>query len=152
MRIGVISDTHGLLRPEAIAALEGCDTILHAGDIGHQKVLDGLHKIAPVIAVRGNIDRKPPLVMLPEVQDVVLGNVRIYMTHRPVDVPEIAGSHCDIVVCGHSHKPLVDECWGTPRLNPGSAGPRRFSLPISLGFINIRGGVASPEWRRLVET
>jgi len=137
--IGVISDTHGLVRPQAIEALEGVDMILHAGDVGNQEVLDTLNEIAPVVAVRGNNDKGEWAESLPDWEVVEIGNVSIYMLH---DVKEIdispAGSF-QVVVSGHSHKPAIEERRGVLYVNPGSAGPRRFTLPVSMAHLRVVG-------------
>ena len=137
--IGVISDTHGLVRPQAIEALEGVDMILHAGDVGNQEVLDTLNEIAPGVAVRGNNDKGEWAESLPDWEVVEVGNVSIYMLH---DVKEIdispAGSF-QVVVSGHSHKPAIEERRGVLYVNPGSAGPRRFTLPVSVAHLRVVG-------------
>jgi len=135
-RIGVISDTHGLLRPEALEALEGVDRILHAGDIGDPDHLDALARIAPVTAVRGNIDRGPWAESLPEAVSLTIGGLRIHMIHDRKDLqvdPKVEG--WNVVISGHSHKPGIEETGSTLWLNPGAAGPRRFRLPITLAFL-----------------
>ena len=138
--IGIISDTHGLLRPQALEALQGVDLILHAGDIGNQQVLDTLNTIAPVVAVRGNNDKGDWAQALPDWEVVEIGNVSIYMLH---DVKEIeispSGGGFQVVVSGHSHKPSVEERRGVLFVNPGSAGPRRFTLPVSLAHLHVVG-------------
>lgn len=137
--IGVISDTHGIVRPQAVEALASVDMILHAGDIGKQEVLETLKQIAPVVAVRGNNDKGEWANSLPDWEVVEIGNVSIYMLH---DVKEIdispAGSF-RVVVSGHSHNPSVEERRGVLYINPGSAGPRRFTLPVSLAHLRIDG-------------
>ena len=138
---GVISDTHGLLRPAALAALAGSDVILHAGDIGSPEILAALSAIAPVIAVRGNNDRGAWAEAIPETAIAELGGARIYLIHdrNQVDFdPAQAGFAA--VVAGHSHKPLHELKDGVLQFNPGSAGPRRFSLPIALGRLTIQDG------------
>jgi uncharacterized protein len=146
--IGIISDTHGLVRPEALRALKGVEMILHAGDIGKQEVLDALNEIAPVVAVRGNNDKGEWARSIPETVVVEVGKVSIYMLH---DVKEIKreltgidvsplGAGFRVVVSGHSHKPSVTEERGVLYVNPGSAGPRRFTLPVSLAHLHLRGG------------
>jgi len=139
-QIGIISDTHGLLRPQALEALQGVDLILHAGDIGNQQVLDTLNTIAPVVAVRGNNDKGDWAQALPDWEVVEIGNVSIYMLH---DVKEIeispSGGGFHVVVSGHSHKPSVEERRGVLFVNPGSAGPRRFTLPVSLAHLHVVG-------------
>lgn len=150
IRIGVISDTHDLLRPAAKLALAGVDRILHAGDICGGDVLAELATIAPVTAVRGNNDRGAWARTLHATERVEIGGVSIYMLHDLNDLdidPGAAGVHA--VVCGHSHWPLVEERAGVLFVNPGSAGPRRFSLPISLGFIEIVRGRASARLQTL---
>jgi putative phosphoesterase len=146
MRIGLISDTHGLLRPEALAALAGVDRILHAGDVGDDGILDSLAELAPLTAIRGNVDRAGRCAALPATELVELGGVRFYMLHdlHQLDLdPAAAG--IDVVVSGHSHQPLIDRRKGVLYVNPGSAGPRRFSLPVSVGFVRLRSGAAESE-------
>jgi putative phosphoesterase len=139
--IGIISDTHGVVRPQAIEALEGVEMILHAGDVGSQQVLDTLNEIAPVVAVRGNNDKGEWAESLPDWEVVEVGDVSIYMPH---DVKEIdispSGAGFQVVVSGHSHKPLIEEQRGVLYVNPGSAGPRRFSLPVSVAHLRVNGG------------
>ena len=138
--LGVISDTHGLLRPEAVEALRGSDMIVHAGDIGSPEVLRELEKIAPVVAVRGNNDREPWAKNLPLTNALELGGASIYVLHdvNELDLdPRVAGF--SVVIAGHSHQPRCEERDGVLFFNPGSAGPRRFRLPISLGVISIEG-------------
>ena len=138
MRIGVISDTHSLLRPEAIAALRGSHRILHAGDIGDPGILDSLRELAPVTVVRGNVDRGPWAAALPETELVEIEGLSIYLIHDlgQLDLkPEAAGIR--VVIYGHSHQPKIEEKNGALFFNPGSAGPRRFHLPVSLGRIEI---------------
>jgi putative phosphoesterase len=142
VRIGVISDTHGLLRPEALAALADVDHILHAGDIGDEAILRRLRDIALVTAVRGNNDRGPWASALPLLADVELGGVRVRVIH---DLEELAHRRrlgfARVVVSGHSHRPRVHEQDGVLYLNPGSAGPRRISLPIALAQLTIENRV-----------
>ncbi|MGA2100106.1 MAG: metallophosphoesterase family protein [Candidatus Sulfotelmatobacter sp.] len=136
--IGVISDTHGLLRPEAIEALRGSDHIIHAGDIGDPQILDTLSTIAPVTAIRGNIDKDAWARKLPETEVLEAGGVSIYILHdlAKIDLkPE--GSGFAVVVCGHSHVPKQETRNGVLYFNPGSAGPRRFKLPIVVGRLVI---------------
>jgi uncharacterized protein len=138
MRIGVISDTHGLLRPEALKALQGAEHILHAGDVGDPTILATLRTIAPVTAIRGNIDEAGPCGHLPPTELVEMSGYSIYMLHdvKRLDLnPEAAG--ISAVVFGHSHKPLVEWRRGVLFLNPGSAGPRRFELPVTVAWLNI---------------
>jgi putative phosphoesterase len=159
--IGIISDTHGLVRPEALRALKGVEMILHAGDIGKQEVLDALKGIAPVVAVRGNNDKGEWARSIPETAVVKVGKVSIYMLHdlkeirhhlkvvgqqlkeikhqsKEIDVGP-SGAGFRVVVSGHSHKPSVTDERGVLYVNPGSAGPRRFTLPVSLAHLHIRG-------------
>lgn len=141
MRVGVISDTHGLLRPEALKALAGVDHILHAGDVGDREILSALGKIAPLTAIRGNIDRSGPCAALPATEIVELDGVMFYLVH---DLQELdldpAAAGISVIVSGHSHKPLIEHRGGVLYLNPGSAGPRRFSLPITIGLITLSDG------------
>jgi putative phosphoesterase len=137
-RVGVISDTHGLLRAEAIAGLTGVDHILHAGDVGDAGILDMLRTIAPVTAIRGNVDVRGACSLLPATDAVELGGRLFYMVHALADLdlnPKAAGIAA--VVYGHSHKPDVQERGGVLYLNPGSAGPRRFSLPVTIAIVEI---------------
>jgi uncharacterized protein len=138
MRVGVISDTHGLLRPEALVALLGAEHILHAGDVGNLNILDELAKIAPVTAIRGNIDEGGACGILPETDMIDLAGHTIYMLHDVTRLdlnPEAAGIAA--VVFGHSHKPLVEFRRGVLFLNPGSAGPLRFQLPVTIAWLRI---------------
>jgi putative phosphoesterase len=133
MHIGLIADTHGLLRPEAVAALEGSDLIIHAGDVGREAVLDALRALAPVAAVRGNVDTDPWARELPERLDLEADGLRIRVTHiRPRKADRDV---TDVVIFGHSHQPLVECSGGVLWVNPGSAGPRRFRLPVSIGHL-----------------
>lgn len=144
--IGVISDTHGLLRPEAVNALTGVDLILHAGDIGAREVLTRLRSIAPVVAVRGNTDNGNWVEALAETEVTEVGSVVIYMLHdlQEIDVsPAAAGFH--VVISGHSHQPLIETRGGVLFINPGSAGPRRFKLPVSVGRLTIDGAAVRGE-------
>jgi uncharacterized protein len=137
-RIGLISDTHGLLRKEAVEALRGSELIIHAGDVGKEEILEELRKIAPVIAVRGNVDKGPWAEMLPETAVAEAGAVMIYVLHdvNALDLnPAAAGFR--IVVSGHSHKPGKTERNSVLYINPGSAGPRRFQLPVTLGRLKL---------------
>lgn len=139
--LGVISDTHGLVRPEAVNALEGSDMIIHAGDVGTSEVLETLHAIAPVVAVRGNNDTGDWASTLPETEVVEVGGVALYVLHdvKALDLdPAAAGFHA--VISGHSHRPAMATRQGVLFLNPGSAGPRRFKLPVSVARLTIRGG------------
>ena len=142
MRIGLISDTHGLLRPEAVRALQGSDCIVHAGDIGARSILDALGAIAPVIAIRGNNDMAAWAAGLPDTQRVQLGGVVVYVLHDLKSLPKHAPETApDVLVSGHSHKPAVERrADGVLLVNPGSAGPRRFKLPVAVGRLLIRDG------------
>ena len=140
LRVGVISDTHGLLRPQALAALRGSDCIVHAGDIGDPAIVEALRTVAPVAAVRGNNDVGPWADGLPATDVLAAGDVLIYVIHdlRAIDLdPAAAGFR--VVVSGHSHRPAVSHRNGVLYLNPGSAGPRRFTLPIALARLHVRG-------------
>jgi len=141
MRIGVISDTHGLLRPEALAALAGSELIVHAGDIGGPEVLEALAAIAPVRAVRGNNDKGPWAKSLADSDVIEVAGRRLYVIHDVKEL-EVDTSGFDAVIAGHSHKPRNEVVGGVLFFNPGSAGPRRFSLPIALGRLDVsRRGV-----------
>jgi uncharacterized protein len=138
MLLGIISDTHGLLRPEAELALRGVELIIHAGDVGHPDVLAKLKRIAPVFAVRGNIDTAPWAQELPPTTVVEADATTLYVLHSLEDLdlrPEAAGFH--FVISGHSHQPAQAERDGVVYLNPGSAGPRRFHLPVTLARLNL---------------
>jgi putative phosphoesterase len=150
MRIGVISDTHGLLRPEAVEALRGVDRILHAGDVGDDGILDTLRELAPLSAIRGNVDRSGAsterCAELPPVELVELGGFNFYMLHdlQDLDLDPVAGG-VQVVVCGQSHHASIEWRRGVLYLNPGSAGPRRFSLPVTIAHVLIDGGVLSAQ-------
>ncbi|WP_437775704.1 metallophosphoesterase family protein [Sorangium sp. So ce1097] len=145
-RIGVISDTHGLVRPEALAALAGSELILHAGDVGGPEVLAALAAIAPVTAVRGNNDRGRWADGLPERATVRVGDATLLMLHdvKELDVDPGAAA-LSAVVAGHSHRPAIREQGGVLYLNPGSAGPRRFKLPLSVARVVVRGAAVMAE-------
>jgi uncharacterized protein len=137
--VGLISDTHGLLRPEALCALDGSDLIIHAGDVGKPEILDALRALAPVVAVRGNIDRGEWASTLPLTAVAEAGPAAIYVLHdiHQLDLdPAAAGFH--IVISGHSHKPSRTERGGVLYINPGSAGPRRFKLPLTIARLDFR--------------
>ncbi|MGA2096580.1 MAG: metallophosphoesterase family protein [Candidatus Acidiferrum sp.] len=137
--LGLISDTHGLLREEALRALEGVDLILHSGDVGGPNILNDLKKLAPVVAVRGNVDTGPWADALPLTEIVEIGGKTIYMLHILRDLywnPRAAGFA--IVLSGHTHKPEQIEKDGVLYVNPGSAGPRRFQLPVTVGRMDLR--------------
>jgi uncharacterized protein len=140
LRVGLVSDTHGLLRPEARTFLIGCDYIIHGGDIGGREILDELAVIAPLIAVRGNNDKEPWAERLRDTELIRVGNVFLYVIHNldELDIdPAAAG--VSVVVSGHSHQPKVYERDGIVFINPGSCGPRRFKLPVSVGEIMVSG-------------
>jgi len=149
VRIGLISDTHGLLRPEAVSFLRGCDHIVHGGDIGHAEILIQLSALAPVTAVRGNNDNGPWAERLAQTEFVQIGEIFVYALHdiAQLDI-EPGGAGVHVVVSGHSHKPSVEQRDGVLYVNPGSAGPRRFSLPISVAELVVEGSAVSA---RLVE-
>jgi putative phosphoesterase len=141
--LGVISDTHGLLRAEAVAALAGCDAIVHAGDVGKPAVLDGLREIAPLTVIRGNVDRWADT--LPDTAILRFAGRRVFVIHDLKALEfDPAARGFDVVVSGHSHRPSVFERAGVLYVNPGSAGPRRFRLPVALARLEAsRGGLAA---------
>ena len=143
MLIGVISDTHGLLRTEAVEALQGSDLILHAGDIGPAAILDELKNIAPVKAIRGNVDVEAWARRLPATRTVMAGDLRIYLIHDVKQLGRTPDVH--VIVSGHSHKPTVVWRDGVLFLNPGSAGRRRFKLPVTIARIRVSGRTLEPE-------
>lgn len=138
MKVGVVSDTHGLLRPEVISALNGVEHILHIGDVGDAAILKALKKVAPVTAIRGNVDRTGPCSKLPETEVVLLEGQYLYMLH---DVHTLhldpAAARFAAVLHGHSHQPSIRRHKGVLYLNPGSCGPRRFSLPTTIGLLDL---------------
>ena len=149
--IGVISDTHGLLRPEALAALRGSDYIIHAGDIGDPDILKQLAEIAPVTAIRGNVDREAWARKIPNTNVLEVGGVSIYVLHNLADLdlkPEAAGF--SVVVSGHTHVSKAEMKNGVLYFNPGSAGPRRFRLPVTVGRLYVKRGKASAEMVEIV--
>jgi len=151
LRIGLISDTHGLLRPEATAFLAGSDHIVHAGDVGDPSILDTLAAVAPVTAIRGNVDTDAWASRLPDTTRTEIDGVAIYVLHdlAALDIePRAHGIH--VVVCGHSHKPSVSERDGVLYVNPGSAGPRRFRLPITAAELLVDGSRATAHIRELL--
>ena len=146
MLLGVISDTHGLLRPEAVEALRGAQQVIHAGDVGSPEILKKLATIAPVTAVRGNVDKGAWAQQLPQTQVLEAGGISIYLVHdlTQLDVkPEAAGFR--VVISGHSHIPKQEVRNGVLYFNPGSAGPRRFKGPVSVGRLSIDGAEVSAE-------
>jgi putative phosphoesterase len=150
LKVGVISDTHGLVRPEAVEALRGADVILHAGDVGGSHVLQELGEIAPVIAVKGNVDLEPWARGLPDRRRLELGGARVLLLHDRAAVgPDAARKGLRVVVFGHSHQPLAERTGGVLWFNPGAAGPGRFRLPVSLGFLEIEDGTIRERLVRL---
>jgi uncharacterized protein len=144
--VGLISDTHGLVRPEALAALCGCDLIIHSGDIGKPEVLDALRAIAPVAAIKGNIDIGAWAYALPDTLPVTVGDARLFLIHNVNELnfaPAERGFHA--VISGHSHKPGIKTSGSVLFVNPGSAGPRRFKLPIAVGTLRIDGQRITPK-------
>lgn len=139
--VGVISDTHGLLRPEAVAALSGARLIIHAGDIGNHEILDELRHIAQVVAVRGNSDKGAWAKALPNHEVVQVGGLHLYVLHdvQELDLDPVAAGF-KAVIAGHSHRSSIRRKDGVLYLNPGSAGPRRFNLPVTLARLYIRNG------------
>jgi hypothetical protein len=151
-RIGLISDTHGLLRPEALAFLQGCEHIVHAGDICDPRVLEQLAAVAPLSAVRGNNDIGAWAEAVPHTVLVKLAGLRLYAVHDIADLDiEPASEGVQVVVTGHSHRPKAEQRDGVWYVNPGSAGPPRFKLPISAGELLVEGGVVTPRIVELVK-
>ncbi len=145
-QIGVISDTHGVLRPEAIDALSGSQLIIHAGDVGAPDILDRLRQLAPVVAVRGNNDHGGWAAKLPMTEDVTIGAQRFHVLHILSSLTvDPAATEITTVIYGHSHKPDIGYSDGVLYFNPGSAGPRRFSLPITVGRLRLTDGRLEPE-------
>jgi len=139
-RVGLIADTHGLLRSEAVEALRGSDFVIHAGDIGDPAILEQLSEIAPVTAVRGNNDKGPWAARLPRTDLLQVGATFIYVIHDLAELDlDPAAAGCSAVVSGHSHRPAQESRDGVLFINPGSAGPRRFALPVSLGYLQVSG-------------
>jgi putative phosphoesterase len=152
LRVGLLSDTHGLLRAEARAFAGGCDYIIHGGDIGSAAILDELSALAPLIAVKGNNDRQAWAAHLPETEMIRVGGVFIYVIHdisRLEIEPHDAGAQ--IIVSGHSHKPRIELRDGILYVNPGSCGPRRFKLPLSVGEIRVDGTKVRARTLELIE-
>ncbi|MET4374817.1 putative phosphoesterase [Bradyrhizobium sp. LB12.1] len=148
-RIGIISDTHGLLRPEAERGLAGVDHIIHAGDIGRPEIVDALRRIAPVTAIRGNVDSGEWAREYPDTKLVRLAGKSIYVLHDLKTLQAGLGAGIDVIVYGHSHVPKIDTVGGALYLNPGSAGPRRFRLPITLARLDITPDGMRPDIRDL---
>lgn len=138
MKIGLISDTHGLLRPEALAALAGVDALVHAGDVGDPAILDALAAVAPLHAIRGNIDTQGPCAALPERLHLDLAGLRVLIVHARADAG--ADPDADVVVYGHSHMPACTQEGPCLWINPGAAGRRRFKLPISVAVLEVVDG------------
>lgn len=146
MLIGVLSDTHGLLRSQATAALRGVDHILHAGDVGNAAIIDALSAMAPLTAVRGNIDVTGTCASLPATELVELVGKRIYMLHDLAELDlDPSAVAISVVISGHSHQPKIERRKNVLYFNPGSAGPRRFSLPVSIGFLQIDDSGITPK-------
>ena len=143
MRVGLISDTHDLLRPEALERLRGADHIIHAGDLCSREVLDALAKLAPVTAVRGNNDRGNWARRLPSRVRVRLAGIDVCVIHERPEIDDAFARGARVIVFGHSHQPLVEERDGVLLVNPGSAGPRRFKLPIAVAELLIARGAVS---------
>jgi putative phosphoesterase len=136
--VGVISDTHGLLRPQALDALRGCDVLIHAGDIGAPEVLEALRELAPLTAVRGNNDTAPWATSIPEDTELHIGQTRIHVLHDLAQLGfDAQSAGYRVVVAGHSHRPRNEWRGGVLFFNPGSAGPRRFRLPVTVGKLQI---------------
>jgi putative phosphoesterase len=138
MKIGIISDTHSLLRPEVLPALTGVSRILHLGDVGKISILDDLRKVAPVTAIRGNVDREGPCGELPETEVVLIANRYVYMLHdlNTLHLDPAAGRFA-AVLYGHTHIPSITHKRGVLYFNPGSCGPRRFNLPVTIGMLTL---------------
>ncbi|VVP93676.1 hypothetical protein PS918_03492 [Pseudomonas fluorescens] len=152
MKVGVISDTHGLLRPQALAALQGCDRILHAGDIGKPHILEQLAALAPLHVVRGNNDLNAPWAEeLTDHLSFDLDGWQVLLVHDLADVPAVLEAGTRLVITGHSHKPCIE--WRGDRLylNPGSAGPRRFKLPVTLALLDVQDDSIEPRLISLLD-
>jgi len=147
VNIGVISDTHGLLRPEVLPKLQGVESILHLGDVGDAKILDALREIAPVSAVRGNIDTKGPCSRLPETEVLLIEGGYLYLLHNIETLHlDPAAAKFSAVLYGHSHKASISRHKGVLYFNPGSCGPRRFNLAVTIGFLHVGpNGTLKPE-------
>ena len=145
-RIGLISDTHGLLRPEALAALADSDLLIHAGDIGKPEVVAALKKIAPLVAIKGNNDTDSWARRLPETKKIILGALKLYVIHNVKELSfDPAARGFRVVISGHSHKPVIQTKDNVLFVNPGSAGPRRFKLPICVGKLLVQGETVDAE-------
>lgn len=148
--IGVISDTHSLVRPEALAALSGVDLVIHAGDIGRPEVIEALTVIAPVHMIKGNIDIGAWAQKLPDYLDLTIASYRLFVLHDLKTLPQIRGNHAlnsapAVIISGHSHQPVINNKEGVMYLNPGSAGPRRFKLPVSVARLHLSANGAKAE-------
>ncbi len=147
MRVGILADTHGLLRPTVLELLAGCERVLHAGDVGDAEILAALRRIAPVEAVRGNVDQGPGLDRLPHTVSGQLGDLPFGMVHRAEDAPPEWQRRLRLLVCGHSHRPELSWHGRCLLLNPGACGPRRFQLPLTLALVRVDGERLVPEIR-----
>ncbi len=143
--VGVISDTHSLMRPEALEALQGCELIIHAGDVGRSDVLEALREIAPVVAVRGNVDRRELARVLRQTAAVEVGGVWIYVIHNLQELDLDPANKFGVVISGHTHQALTERREGVLYLNPGSAGPRHFNRPVTLALLRIHDGTVQVE-------
>ena len=151
LRIGILSDTHGLLRPEALVHLRGADHIIHAGDIGAPGIIEALEAIGPTTAIRGNVDTASWAARFPETVTFHLGGLRIHVLHdRKVLDPKVLADGTDVVISGHSHRPGIERSEGVLFLNPGSAGPRRFRLPVTAATLLAGPGGPRPEIREIL--
>lgn len=153
MKIGLISDTHGLLRPEAVQAMTGVEQIIHAGDIGGPEIIERLRRLAPVHAVRGNNDRGAWADSIPLRLALKWGGLRICVLHDVHELdsePKAGAAEFQVVIAGHSHKPGVVDRDGVLFVNPGSAGPRRFTLPVTVGYLIVERGSARADIRKLL--
>ncbi|UQS16647.1 metallophosphoesterase family protein [Pseudomonas sp. HS6] len=152
MKIGLISDTHNLLRSEALAALQGCDAIIHAGDIGNPDILTQLAEIAPLHTVRGNNDLNSPWARdLPDLLTLNLNGWQSLLVHDIADVPTDLDPSVKLIITGHSHKPRIEWCGDRLYVNPGSAGPRRFKLPVTLAILEIQPDSIDPRLISLLD-
>lgn len=136
MKIGVVSDTHGVLRQRVIENLQDCDYIIHAGDIGSEEIIDKLESIAKTFVVKGNNDKEEYALKLPEFREIEMDQVLIYVTHKKEDIPKEL-REIDLIICGHSHKYNEETIDGIIYLNPGSCGRKRFSLPLSMAIVEV---------------
>lgn len=151
LRIGVISDTHGLLRPEALEQLRGAQHIIHAGDIGAPTIIETLQALAPTTAIRGNVDRAEWAAVYPDTQTLNIAGLSFHVLHNIADLrPDVSSSGIDVVIHGHSHRASMATRGRTLFLNPGSAGPRRFTLPVTVASLTIAQGCARPQIYQLL--